>query len=187
MRIVGGELRGRRLAGPAKGAAGPRPTSERLRETVFNILSHGLENDPVPGARVLDLFAGTGALGIEAISRGAKFCLFVENESRSRGLIRQNVDNLALGGVTRLFRRDAAKLGPSGTAGTFSLVFADPPYGRGLAEKALISARDNNWLVPGALIVVEERRDAFEPPAGFQEIDHRQQGGSAIMFLETKG
>ncbi len=187
MRIVGGELRGRRLASPARGASQLRPTSDRLRETIFNILGHGLMKTALQDTRVLDLFAGTGALGIEAISRGVKFCLFVENEAKSRGLIRQNVDTLAIGGVTRLFRRDATKLGPSGAAGRFSLVFADPPYGRGLAEKALISAHDNNWLEPGALIVVEERRDiAFDPPTGFREIDRRQQGESAIIFLEKE-
>lgn len=180
-------MRGRRLSGPAKGVSQPRPTSDRLRETIFNILVHSQENNPVSGARVLDLFAGTGALGIEAISRGAKFCLFVENDTGSRGLIRQNIDTLAIGGVTRLYRRDATRLGPSGPAGRFSLVFADPPYGKGLSEKALICARDNDWLTPGALIIVEERSNIdFDPPTGFQKIDHRQQGESAIIILENR-
>ena len=191
MRIVGGDMRGRRLSGPAKDVTQPRPTSDRLRETIFNILSHGMAagdgSNPVSGARVLDLFAGTGALGLEALSRGAKFCLFVETQANARGLIRQNIDDLGIGGVTRLFRRDATDLGPSATAGEFSLVFADPPYGQGLAEKALICARDNGWLEPNALIVVEESGEAkFGVPNGFEELDRRQQGDSEIVFLRAK-
>jgi len=188
MRIVGGTLRGRALAGPGKNAPRPRPTSDRLRETLFNILNHGFNPDPVENARVLDLFAGTGALGLEAISRGARFCLFVENDAQSRGLIRHNVDALGVGGVTRLFRRDATRLGPSGTAGTYSLVFADPPYGKNLAAPALASARDHGWLDTNTLIVVEESRDAkFTAPEGFDEIDRRQQGDSEIVFLRANG
>ncbi|MBZ0217262.1 MAG: 16S rRNA (guanine(966)-N(2))-methyltransferase RsmD, partial [Fimbriimonadaceae bacterium] len=183
---VGGDLRGRQLTGPEKGLRQPRPTSDRLREAIFNILSHGFEDEMIRGARVLDLFAGTGALGLEAISRGVKFCLFVENDAVSRGLIRQNIDNLGVGGVTRLFRRDATKLGPSGTAGAFSLVFADPPYGTNLAERALVCARDNNWLEKDALIVVEESAQTdFSVPKGFEEIDRRRQGESMIVFLRN--
>src|SRR6476646_1214722 len=134
MRVVGGRLRGRNLAAPA--SRDIRPTADRLRESIFNILVHAYDN-PIDGARVLDLFAGTGALGIEAVSRGAAFTLFVDNGAEARALLRNNVESLALGGVTKVYRRDAADLGPAHPMQPFSLVFLDPPYGRGLAEKAL--------------------------------------------------
>src|SRR5579884_1202781 len=137
MRVVGGRLRGRNLASPASREI--RPTADRLRESVFNILAHAY-GDPVSGARVLDLFAGTGALGIEAVSRGASYALFVDDGVEARALLRQNAETLGLGGVTRIFRRDATKLGPAHPLEPFSLVFLDPPYGQGLAEKALVSA-----------------------------------------------
>ena len=149
MRIVGGRLRSRPLAGPKSDAV--RPTSDRLREALFNILTHAY-GDPVTGARVLDLFAGTGALGIEAISRGAAHALFVDEGVEARALLRANVESLGLGGVTRIFRRDATKLGPAHPVEPFDLVFLDPPYGKGLAEKALVSARDGGWLKPQALL-----------------------------------
>ena len=138
MRVIGGNLRGRALAGPKSQAI--RPTADRLREALFNILIHGYD-DPVTGARVLDLFAGTGALGIEALSRGAAFALFVDDGAEARALMRENVATLGLGGTSRIFRRDATKLGPAHPVEPFSLVFLDPPYGRGLAEKSLASAR----------------------------------------------
>src|SRR5579884_3457973 len=137
MRVVGGRLRGRNLASPASREI--RPTADRLRESLFNILSHAY-GDPIAGARVLDLFAGTGALGIEALSRGAAFALFVDDGVEARALLRQNTEALGLGGVSRIFRRDATKLGPAHPLEPFSLVFLDPPYGQGLAEKALVSA-----------------------------------------------
>jgi 16S rRNA (guanine966-N2)-methyltransferase len=124
MRIVGGRFRGRPLATPSSDAI--RPTSDRLRERIFNILAHGFD-DPVEGARVIDLFAGTGAMGFEAMSRGAAFALLVDDSAAARGLIRENIDRLGLGGSTRLFRRDATRLGPAGQNGTFSLLFCDPP------------------------------------------------------------
>ena len=127
MRIVGGRLRGRALSAPKSQAI--RPTADRLRESLFNILAHGY-GDPVSGARVLDLFAGTGALGLEAISRGAAFALFVDDGAEARALLRANVEALGLGGVTRIFRRDATKLGPAHPVEPFALVFLDPPYGR---------------------------------------------------------
>ena len=136
MRIVAGNFRGRVLKGPASNSI--RPTSDRLRESIFNILVHAY-GDPITDARVLDLFAGTGALGLEALSRGAKYALFVEEAAEARGLIRENVETLALTGVTRIFRRDASNLGEMGPMEPFNLVFCDPPYGRGLAEKALES------------------------------------------------
>ena len=136
-----------------------RPTADRLRESLFNILIHAY-GDPVTGARVLDLFAGTGALGLEALSRGAAFALFVDDGVEARALLRQNVEALGVAGVTRIFRRDATKLGPAHPVEPFGLAFADPPYGKGLAEKALASARDGGWLAKDALIVVEESAEA---------------------------
>src|SRR5437870_8113520 len=157
MRIVGGRLRGRALASPKSQVI--RPSADRLRESLFNILAHGY-GDPVAGARVLDLFAGTGALGLEAMSRGAAFALFVDDGAAARALIRANVEALGLGGTTRVFRRDATRLGPAHPVEPFSLVFADPPYGRGLAEKALTAARHGGWLAPDVLVVVEDAVDA---------------------------
>src|SRR4051794_30459094 len=150
MRVVGGRLKGRSLASPS--SRDIRPTADRLRESLFNILVHAY-GDPIEGARVLDLFAGTGALGIEAISRGATFALFVDNGAEARALLRNNIDALGLGGVTKVFRRDAADLGSAHPVEPFSLAFLDPPYGKGLAEKALASLRDGGWLGPGASAV----------------------------------
>src|SRR3954453_14658858 len=143
MRIVGGRLRGRAIVAPPSQAI--RPTADRLRESLFNILAHAY-GDPVSGARVLDLFAGTGALGLEAISRGAAFTLFVDDAAEARALLRENVTTLGLGGTTRIFRRDATRLGPAPPVEPFGLVFLDPPYRKGLAEKALASARAGGWL-----------------------------------------
>jgi 16S rRNA (guanine966-N2)-methyltransferase len=153
MRIVGGRWRGRSLKGPSSDAI--RPTSDRLRETLFNILQHGYD-DPIEGARVLDLFAGTGALGLEALSRGAAFALFVDDGAQSRGIIRENVESLGAGGATRLFRRDATRMGEAAPNAPFSVVFCDPPYGRDLAPKALRSCAEGAWLAPNALVIVEE-------------------------------
>src|ERR1700733_371022 len=167
MRIVGGRLGGRALAGPKSQAI--RPTSDRLRESLFNILAHA-HGDPVTGARVLDLFAGTGALGLEAMSRGAAFALFIDDGAEARALMRQNVEALGLGGVTRIFRRDATRLGAVHPNAPFGLVFLDPPYRKGLAEKSLASLRDGGWLAPDALVMVEEAADAgLAPPEGFAE------------------
>jgi 16S rRNA (guanine966-N2)-methyltransferase len=183
MRVVAGRLRSRPIAGP-KGA-GLRPTADRLRESLFNILAHGY-GDPVDGARVLDLFAGTGALGIEALSRGAAFTLFVDDALEARALLRQNAETLGLGGVSRIFRRDASKLGPAHPLEPFSLVFLDPPYGRGLAEKALVSAREGGWLKPQALIVVEEAAAAaFKAPEGFAQLERRTYDDTELIFLRA--
>src|SRR5881227_169502 len=157
MRVVGGRLKGRNLASPSSQHI--RPTADRLRESLFNILIHAY-GDPISGARVLDLFAGTGALGLEAISRGAAFALFVDDGADARALLRQNVEALGVAAVPIIFRRDATKLGPAHPVEPFRLVFLDPPYGKGLAEKALVSARDGGWLTDSALIVVEEAADA---------------------------
>jgi 16S rRNA (guanine966-N2)-methyltransferase len=183
MRVVGGRLRGRNLASPA--SRDIRPTADRLRESIFNILMHAYD-DPVADARVLDLFAGTGALGIEAISRGAKFSLFVDNGAEARALMRDNVEALGLGGVTKVYRRDATDLGPAHPMEPFSLVFLDPPYGKGLADKALISLRDGGWLTPGALIVVEETKAAgFKGPEGFSELERRTYDDTEFVFLRV--
>ena len=183
MRIVGGRLRGRALAAPRSQAV--RPTADRLREALFNILVHAY-GDPVTDARVLDLFAGTGALGLEAMSRGAAFALFVDDGAEARALMRENVATLGLGGTSRIFRRDAAKLGAAHPVEAFSLVFLDPPYGRGLAERALVSARAGGWLAPNALIVVEEAADAaFAAPAGFAEIERRRYDDTEFIFLRA--
>jgi 16S rRNA (guanine966-N2)-methyltransferase len=183
MRVVGGRLRSRPLAGPKSDAV--RPTADRLREALFNVLAHSY-GDPVAGARVLDLFAGTGALGIEAISRGAAYALFVDEGVEARALLRDNVEALGLGGVTRIFRRDATKLGPAHPLEPFSLVFLDPPYGKGLAEKALMAAREGGWLQPEALIVVEEAAEAaFKAPDGFAELERRQYDDTEFVFLRS--
>jgi 16S rRNA (guanine966-N2)-methyltransferase len=182
MRIVGGRLRGRALAAPK--SQNVRPTSDRLREALFNILAHRY-GDPVAGARVLDLFAGTGALGLEAMSRGAAFTLFVDDSAEARALIRQNVEALGLGGVTRIFRRDAARLGAAHPNPPFGLVFLDPPYRKRLAEASLASLRDG-WLLADALVVVEEAADAeFAAPQGYAEIERRRYDDTEFMFLRA--
>lgn len=185
MRVVGGRLRGYPLASPKSSAI--RPTADRLRESVFNILLHAY-GDPIAGARVLDLFAGSGALGIEALSRGASFGLFVDDGAEARALIRENVTALGLGGVTRIFRRDATKLGPAYPIEPFALAFLDPPYGKGLAVPALIAARDGGWLTPGALLVVEEAAKAtFAPPPGFSELERRGYDDTEFVFCRHDG
>ena len=183
MRIVGGRLRGRALAAPKSQSI--RPTADRLRESLFNILTHAY-GDPISGARVLDLLAGTGALGLEAISRGAAFVLFVDDGAEARALMRQNVEALGVAAITRIFRRDATKLGPAYPVEPFGLVFLDPPYGKGLAEKALASAREGGWLTDDALIVVEEAVDAFKTPKGFAERERRQYDDTEFTFLRFR-
>lgn len=184
MRIVGGTLRGSRLATPPSDRV--RPTSDRTREAVFNILVHGIDDFALEGARVLDLFAGTGALGCEALSRGARFCLFVDDHAESRALIRRNVETLALTGVTKIYRRNATRLGPAERQGAFDLVFADPPYGKGLAERALAAAREGGWLATGAVAVVEESATTeVAAPEGLTEIDRRRYGDTQVVFLRV--
>jgi 16S rRNA (guanine966-N2)-methyltransferase len=183
MRIVGGRLRGRALAAPKSSAI--RPTADRLRESLFNILTHAY-GDPVTDARVLDLFAGTGALGLEALSRGATFALLVDDAAVARALMRDNVAALGLGGSARIFRRDATALGAAHPVEPFALAFLDPPYGQGLAERALASAQAGKWLMPEALVVVEEAADAaFKPPAGFAEIERRRYDDTELTFLRA--
>lgn len=185
MRIVGGDWRGRRLATPRSDAI--RPTSDRLREALFNVLAHAYD-DPVPGARILDLFAGTGALSFEALSRGAAYALLVDEGVEARAVIRENIESFGAEGRTRLFRRDATKLGPSGTTGRFSLLFCDPPYGRALAPAALQAAAEGGWLAPGALAVVEEAAGAVVVlPAGFSELERRPYGDTAVTIARHTG
>jgi 16S rRNA (guanine966-N2)-methyltransferase len=181
MRVVGGRLGGRTLAAPKSQAI--HPTADRLREALFNILTHAY-GDPVSGARVLDLFAGTGALGIEALSRGAAFVLFVDDGAEARALLRENATALGLGGTSRIFRRDATKLGPVHPLEPFALAFLDPPYGQGLAEKALASAHAGGWLTPNALIVVEEAvKSKFAAPEGFSELERRRYDDTEFIVL----
>jgi 16S rRNA (guanine966-N2)-methyltransferase len=179
MRIVGGRLRGRALKAPASRAI--RPTSERLRESIFDILVHAY-GDPVAGARVIDLFAGSGALGLEALSRGAAFALFVEASAAARALIRANIEALALAATTRIWRADATKLGTA--PAPYSLAFLDPPYGEGLAELALGALVAGGWLAEGALCVVEESaRAKIEPPIPLRLVEERVYGDTKIAIL----
>lgn len=185
MRIVGGAWRGRRLATPRTDAI--RPTSDRLREALFNVLAHAYDT-ALAGSRVLDLFAGTGALGFEALSRGASYALLVDEGAEARAVIRSNIEALGAEGVTRLFRRDATRLGPSGPAGQFSLVFCDPPYGRDLAIRALTSAAEGAWLAPGALVVVEEAETVqLAWPGTFAALERRVYGDTAVALARFTG
>jgi 16S rRNA (guanine966-N2)-methyltransferase len=186
MRITGGTLRGRTLTTPRD--ARVRPTSDKVRQAMFNILIH---NDfgigfTLDGARVADIYAGTGALGIEAISHGASFCLFVDDSAESRGLIRENVEAFALTGVSKIWRRDATDLGPinTGSGGPFDLVFLDPPYRKNLMAPALAALREGGWLAPDALIVAETAEDEPAVTAdGFRQLDSRIYGDTRVEFL----
>ena len=181
MRIVGGQFRGRALAAPSNHVT--RPTSDRVREAVFNILTHGIADFSIDGVKVLDLFAGTGALGIEALSRGGSFCMFVEEDAAARGTIRQNVEAFGLTGVTKIFRRDATDLGPAGKYAGYGLVFADPPYDYDLAPKALTSAASGGWLLPACIAVIEDRSGTIITwPAGFTHLDTRTWGDTQVSF-----
>jgi 16S rRNA (guanine966-N2)-methyltransferase len=188
LRITAGRLKARTLHGPSD--ARVRPTSDKVRQAIFNILAH---NDfdaefSLEDARVIDLFAGTGALGIEAISRGAAFALFVEEAAESRALIRQNVETLGLTGVTKIWRRDATDLGPmsAGAGGPFDLAFLDPPYRKNLLAPALVALRSGGWLAPNALIVTESSEKEEVPDAGgYALLDHRAYGDTRVAFLRS--
>ncbi|ASY55464.1 MULTISPECIES: 16S rRNA (guanine(966)-N(2))-methyltransferase RsmD [Sinorhizobium] len=185
MRVVGGEFRGRTLASPKSNDI--RPTTDRTRESLFNILGHSYP-EALDGTRVLDLFAGTGAVGLEALSRGCRQALFVEQGVEGRGLIRVNIETLGLQGRAKIFRRDAVDLGSVGTMEPFHLVFADPPYGKGLGERALESAVAGGWLVPGALVVLEERSDVRPRlSAAFEQLDDRAFGDTRMHFYRFLG
>ncbi len=184
MRIVAGQHKGRAITAP-KGRS-TRPTSDRAREALFNVLAHADWAPPLEGARVIDLFAGSGALGLEAISRGAAFCLFVETDHGARGAIRANIEAMGLYGVTRLHRRSATDLGdkPAGVGAPFTLAFLDPPYGKGLVRPALETLVKGHWLTAAALAVVEvSADDAVEPPQGWRIDDERTSGAARILCL----
>ena len=184
MRIVSGDFRGKTLVTPEGHAT--RPTSDRARQAVFNILEHAAWGRAPRDLRVIDLFAGSGALGFEALSRGAAFCLFVETDEAARGAIRENVDALGLFGRTRVHRRDATDLGlrPGADGPAFDLAFLDPPYAKGLGEIALAKLKAGGWLAPGALIVFERGagEPAFDAP-GFEVLDARDYGAARVFFL----
>jgi 16S rRNA (guanine966-N2)-methyltransferase len=181
VRVVGGRLRGRLLQAPASRAI--RPTSERLRESIFDILTHR-HAGVIEGARVVDLFAGSGALGIEALSRGAKFTLFVDDGAEARALLRANVEAFALGGVTRIWRADATLLGRAPAGPPFTLAFLDPPYDKGLAGPAMAGLIEGRWLGRGALVVVEESAKAeIDAPAALRVVHERVYGETRVVFL----
>lgn len=189
MRLTGGRFGGRPLAGPVDDSV--RPTSDKVRQAVFNILAHNdfgfgftLEN-----ACVIDLFAGTGAMGIEALSRGARYCLFVDSSAASRALVRRNVEALALTGATKIWRRDATALGPlsANSGGPFDLAFLDPPYKQNLLGLALDALRSGGWLVADALVVAEHHVDETLPESeGFEVLDARAYGDTAVAFLRAR-
>ena len=192
MRIIGGRFRGKRLSAPGAAGGGEahlRPTSDRVRESLFNLLAHGRYGDPPPpeGRRVLDLFAGTGALGLEALSRGAVRAVFIDDFAASRALIRENAEALGLTGQTKIWRRDATWLGPC-RGGPFGLIFADPPYGSGLGWKALVSARDGGWIAPDAIVVLEHAAATEIPAADWLRIaDQRRYGATVITIFRAEG
>jgi 16S rRNA (guanine966-N2)-methyltransferase len=184
LRIVGGKFKGQTLAAPS--GRDTRPTSDRVREAIFNILAHGAAAATLEGARVLDLFAGTGALGLEALSRGAKFCQFVENDVEARGIIRRNADALGVTGSCRIWRRDATRLGQIGAQTPFALVFIDPPYGKALGDKALHSLVEGGWLAPDAIAVLEESaRAKITVPEKLSMVEERTYGDTKVVFLKN--
>lgn len=183
MRIISGRFKGTALASVGKGDAGAhlRPTTDRVRESIFNLLVNGGYGDPIRDARVLDLFAGTGALGFEALSRGAAFAQFVDDGVKAQKLIRENTGILRAESETKLFRRDARKLGPLEGA-PFDLIFLDPPYGKAMGQKALTAALAGGWIASGALIVWEENAPQV-PPQGFEQLDMRKYGDTCVHML----
>lgn len=186
MRIIAGEFRGRVIKAPVGRAT--RPTADRVREAIFNVLEHAAWSPGVARSRVVDLFAGSGALGFEALSRGAQFCLFVETDEAARGAIRDTVEALGLFATSRVHRRDAAKLGAKPSAHeVFDIAFLDPPYGGDLAARALEQLRDGGWLAPHAVAVVETGAgDVFQAPDGFSVVDTRVWGAARVWFLEVQ-
>jgi len=183
MRIVAGQFKGRPLKAPD--GRGTRPTSDRARESLFNVLAHADWAPSLLGARVIDLFAGSGALGFEAISRGAAFCLFVETDHAARGAIRANVDALQLFGKTRIHRRSATDLGPkpAGVGGPFNLAFLDPPYHKGLIEPCLANLVEGGWLSDDAIAVVETASDETPTLTGWETLDERESGAAMMRIV----
>lgn len=188
MRIVAGVNKGRPIQAP-KGSK-TRPTTDRARESIFNKLAHADWARDLQGARVIDLFAGSGALGLEAISRGAAFALFVETEPAARGAIRTNVEALQLYGCTKLHRRDATDLGkkPEKLGAPFDIAFLDPPYGKGLGEKALERLVTGGWVADTAIAVLEESaRSELKPISGWTPVDQLQAGETLVRFYACSG
>ncbi len=187
MRITSGQFRGRPILAPQNTTT--RPTSDRARQAVFNILEHAPWSPGLHGARVIDLFAGSGGLGLEALSRGGAFCLFVETDEAARGAIRDNIEALGLFGSTRIHRRDATDLGPrpASTGPAFRFAFLDPPYGRGMGERALTELVNGGWLEPEAAVMLE--RGPGEPAlssSAFELLDQRRYGVAEVSFLRFK-
>ena len=183
MRIVAGQFKGRPILAPKTDAT--RPTSDRARESLFNILAHADWAPDLEGARVIDLFAGSGALGFEAMSRGASFCVFVETAHAARGVIRQNIEALGLFGTTRLQRRSATDLGdsPAGLGDPFDIAFLDPPYNKGLVEPCLRALTEGNWLSERVLVVVETAADEALNLANWTSVSERSIGAAKFWFL----
>ena len=183
MRVTGGQFRGRALFEPADTRV--RPTSDKVRQAIFNILAHNtFDGFALDGAKAIDVFAGTGALGIEALSRGAAFSLFIDDNAESRAIIRKNIEALGLTGVTKIWRRDAAALGPlgAGAGGPFNLAFLDAPYRKGLTEKALVALVAGGWMAPRALIVAETAADEqIDAPSGLTLLDARNYGDTRVQ------
>lgn len=183
MRIIAGKFRGKALLSPEDESI--RPTADRVREALFNIIASRL-GPHLDGLKIVDLFAGTGALGLEALSRGAATVVFVDTGAEARGLIRDHIEAFGAGGVAKLLRRDATNLGPAGTMGPVDLVFLDPPYGKGLGEQALTALRTGGWLKPDTLLVLEEGSDVTVTlPEGFTLEDRREYGAAAIHILSV--
>lgn len=186
MRIVAGSLKGRSIVTPEW--QGTRPTSDRARQAVFNVLEHAAWAEPLDGMRVMDLYAGSGALGFEAISRGAAFALFVETDEEARGAIRENADAFHVMGRTRVHRRSAIDLGarPRSDGEAFDLAFLDPPYRKGLGEQSLARLLEGGWLKPGALVVFERGSDELEiDTPGYERLDARNYGAARVLFLRV--
>jgi len=183
MRIIGGRMRGLKLAPVGRGdaAAHLRPTADRVRESIFNLLMGGAYGDPITGARVLDLFAGTGALGLEALSRGAAHATFVDDGIKALSLIRRNIELCRTQANTQILRRNATRLGDCGGT-SFDLIFVDPPYGKGLGEKALTTILSAGWLHTQTLIVFEEG-NSLPAPVGFDLLDQRRYGDTHVKIL----
>jgi 16S rRNA (guanine966-N2)-methyltransferase len=186
MRIVGGKFKSRVIAAPPGSAT--RPTTDRVREAIFNRLSHGIPGFTINNARTLDLFAGSGAMGLEALSRGARHVLFVDTSERARAAIRRNAEALGVLGLCKIWRRDATRLGECKPAPPFDLVLLDPPYGKGCIEKTLEKLVAGSWLKPGTIIVAEEAATTeFTSPASIAVLDERRYGDTKVMFLQFQG
>ncbi len=184
MRIVGGRLRGRALGAPEGRAL--RPTADRVRESVFNILAHGIDDFDFDGTTVIDIFAGTGALGLEAMSRGCGHGVFIDNDARALAYVRKNAGPLGLGRDVTMLKLDAARLAtpPRAAKTPAALAFLDPPYEQGLLSPALLGLKDKGWLAEGAVVVCEvAAKEEFDAPKGFEAVDERTYGAARVVFL----